>query len=124
IDVGGQGSPQEVFFGTEYRAREVSRFVVPIEAVAATFFLVIALAFVGLGQVMGRSLNAMSNRVAAYTLTIAGSLTGIAAFALASYLRTTPEIWFAIALALSLYFVPRWTPLQVYGQTAAVLVVV
>src|SRR6266550_1345495 len=54
IDVGGQGSPQQIYFGTEYRARDVSRFVVPIEVVAATFFLVIAFMFVGLGQVMGR----------------------------------------------------------------------
>jgi len=34
IDVGGQGSPQQVFFGTEYRARDLTRFVVPLEAVA------------------------------------------------------------------------------------------
>src|SRR5262249_6425828 len=33
IDVGGQGSPQQIYFGTEYRARDVSSFVVPIEAV-------------------------------------------------------------------------------------------
>src|SRR5437899_7457791 len=52
IDVGGQGSPQQIYFGTEYRARDVSRFVVPIEAVAATFFVLIALMFVGLGQTM------------------------------------------------------------------------
>src|SRR5262245_36295523 len=32
IDVGGQGSPQQIYFGTEYRARDVSWFVVPIEA--------------------------------------------------------------------------------------------
>src|ERR1700704_1307915 len=25
IDVGGQGSPQQIYFGTEYRARDVSR---------------------------------------------------------------------------------------------------
>src|SRR5215510_13894315 len=57
IDVGGQGSPQQIYFGTEYRARDVSRFVVPIEAVAAAFFTLIALVFVGLGQTMGRAFN-------------------------------------------------------------------
>src|ERR1700731_3949228 len=31
VDVGGQGSPQQVFFGTEYRARDPSSFVVPME---------------------------------------------------------------------------------------------
>ena len=37
IDVGGQGSPQQIFFGTEYRARDLARFVVPLEAVAGVF---------------------------------------------------------------------------------------
>jgi SAM-dependent methyltransferase len=109
IDVGGQGSPQQIFFGTEYRARDLARFVVPLEAVAGTFFVLIALVFVGLGQVMGRGFAAMSNRIAAYTVNIAGSLAGIAAFALASYLRTPPLVWFGWTLALCLYFVPRPT---------------
>src|ERR1017187_9463564 len=34
IDVGGQGSPQQIYFGTEYRATDPSVFVVPIELVA------------------------------------------------------------------------------------------
>jgi len=82
---------------------------VPLEAVAGTFFVLIALVFVGLGQVMGRGFAAMSNRIAAYTVNIAGSLAGIAAFALASYLRTPPLVWFGWTLALCLYFVPRPT---------------
>src|SRR6266851_223149 len=45
INVGGQASPQEVFFGTESRNPDVAQFVVPIEAVAAVFFLLIALMF-------------------------------------------------------------------------------
>ena len=57
IDVGGQGSPQQVFFGTEYQAQRPSQFVVPIEAVAGLFFGLIALMFVGLGQVLGPGLR-------------------------------------------------------------------
>ena len=124
IDVGGQGSPQQIYFGTEYRARDVSTFVVPLEVVASIFFTLIALMFVGLGQTMGRLLSAIDDRVTAYTVNIAGSLCGIVAMASLSFLQTPPEIWFAIALALSLYFVPRWTPWQIYGQIAALLVVV
>src|SRR6266496_554928 len=123
IDVGGQGSPQQIYFGTEYRAHDVSTFVVPLEVVAGIFFLIISLVFVGLGQVMGRVFNEVPNRVAAYTANITGNLAGIAAFALVSYLWTPPEIWFAIALALSLYFVKRWTPLQVYAQITVLLLV-
>ena len=113
IDVGGQGSPQQIFFGTEYRARDLTRFVVPLEAVAGVFFVLVALAFVGLGQVMGRAFTTLPNRVVAYTVNIAGSLAGIAGFAIVCYLRAPPSVWFAIACVLTLYFLPRWTLLQI-----------
>src|SRR2546430_17696128 len=57
VDVGGQGSPQQIYFGTEYRARDVSRFVIPLDAVAALFFVVIALTFIGLGQVLSSAFD-------------------------------------------------------------------
>src|SRR5829696_4042219 len=76
IDVGGQASPQEVFFGTEYRNPDVAKFVVPIEAIAAIFFVLIALMFVGLGQVLGKAFDTYPNRVLGYTLNIGGSLAG------------------------------------------------
>ena len=118
IDVGGQGSPQQVFFGTEYRARDLTRFVVPLEAVAGVFFILIALAFIGLGQVMGRAFSAITNRVIAYTVNIAGSLAGIAGFALVCYLRAPPPVWFAITCTLVLYFLPRLSLRQVCGPIA------
>jgi hypothetical protein len=67
------------------------------------FFVLIALAFVGLGQVMGRTFAAIPNRVMAYTADVAGSLAGIAAFGVASYLQTTPLVWFAVSVAICLY---------------------
>ena len=66
----------------------------PIEVVAGLFFVLIALMFVGLGQVMGRLFNAIPDRVSAYTVNILGSLAGITAFGLASYFRTPPVVWF------------------------------
>src|SRR5262245_5994070 len=80
VDVGYQASPQEVFFGTEDRNPDVAQFVVPIEAIAAVFFILIALMFVGLGQVLGRAFDAYPNRVLSYTLNIGGSLLGIVGF--------------------------------------------
>jgi len=80
IDVGHQASPQQIFFGTEYRNPDIARFVVPIEVIAALFFVLVALMFVGLGQVMGRAFDAYPNRLVGYTLNIGGSLAGIAAF--------------------------------------------
>ena len=63
-----------------FRRHDPSQFVVPIEAVAGLFFVLIALMFVGLGQVMGRAFDAIPDRVVAYTADILGSLAGIAAF--------------------------------------------
>src|SRR5262245_54322643 len=75
IDVGHQSSsPQEIFFGTEYRDPDVAQFSVPIELIVAVFFVLIALMFVGLGQVLGRAVDAYPNRIMGYTLNIGGSL--------------------------------------------------
>ena len=122
IDVGGQGSPQQIYFGTEYRARDVSRFVVPIEAVAATFFVLIALMFVGLGQTMGRAFNDVRDRVTAYTVNIVGSLAGIGAVAALSDVQSPPEVWFAIAVGLCFCFVRRWRVAQVLCAVGVLLV--
>src|SRR6185369_7170933 len=96
IDVGNQASAQEVFFGTEYRSPDVAQFVVPIEAIAAIFFVLVALMFVGLGQVMGRAFDAYPNRVLGYTLNIGGSLAGIVAFSALAFLKAPPVVWFLI----------------------------
>ena len=80
IDVGSQQSPQLIYFGTDARVKDPSKWVVPIELLAAYFFALVALLFVGPGQEMGRRFAAIDNRVAAYTADILGSLTGIAVF--------------------------------------------
>ncbi len=123
VDIGGQGSPQQVFFGTEYRPKDPSYFVVPIELIAGVFFTMIALIFVGLGQVMGRRFNRIPNLVLAYTINIMGSLAGIVGFGTASYLRTSPVIWFGISIGLCLYFIDRPRKLQVARYAALLFLV-
>ena len=123
IDVGGQGSPQQVFFGTEYHARDPSYFVLPIEVLAGVFFALTALIFVGLGQVMGRAFNRVSNHIVAYSLNILGSLAGIVAFAAVSYLRTSPVTWFLISVGTCFYFVNGSSLLR-FCQFLTLLVVV
>lgn len=123
IDVGSQASPQMIYFGTEYRPKDPSQFVVPLEVVAGTFLVLIALMFVGLGQVMGRLFDVIPNRVGAYTMNILGSLVGIAAFGLCSYFWTTPHIWFALSMALVLYFARPWSIVQVFGQIAILVLI-
>jgi SAM-dependent methyltransferase len=105
VDVGGQGSPQQVYFGTEYRPKDPTYFVLPIEAVSGLFFALIALIFVGLGQVMGRSFNRIPNRLLAYSINVMGSLAGIMGFSIASYFYTSPVTWFGISIGLCLWFV-------------------
>jgi hypothetical protein len=99
IDMGHQASPQEVFFGTEYRNPDVAKFTIPIEFIVAVFFILISLLFVGLGQTLGRAFDAYPNRVVGYTLNIGGSLVGIAGFSAASFLQAPPPIWFGICFA-------------------------
>jgi spermidine synthase len=120
IDVGSQASPQQIFFGTEYRPKDPSQFVIPIELVAGFFFVLIAMTFVGLGQVMGRTFDAIPNRVAAYTVDVLGSLSGIVAFAVASFFCTTPLLWFSVCALLFFYFLRplTWGPVLI----AAVLI--
>ncbi|MFO1187670.1 MAG: hypothetical protein U1E87_09620 [Alphaproteobacteria bacterium] len=122
IDVGNQAAPQQVFFGTEYRNPDVARFTVPIELVVGVFFVLIALLFVGLGQVLGRAFDTYPDRVMGYTWNITGSLAGIVAFSLLSFLQAPPSVWFS-ACSLGIGFLLwRGRALTVVRALALVLV--
>lgn len=102
IDVGSQRSPEVVYFGTEYRAKDPSKFLIPVEVIAGFFFVAIAAVFLGLGQALGRAFNAAPNRVTAYTVDLLGALTGIGVFAALAYFETPPRTWFLLAGGVSL----------------------
>jgi len=105
IDVGNQLSPQQVYFGTEYHTQDLQRYAIPVEVICGFFFLMIALAFVGPGQELGRALKRWPNRVQAYTLNILGSIAGILLFAACSWLELSSFWWFFIVvLGLSYFF--------------------
>ncbi len=126
IDVGNQASPQQVFFGTEYRSPDVAQFTVPIELIVAGFFVLLALLFVGLGQVLGRAFDAYPNRVLAYTLNIGGSLAGIVGFSVLSFVRAPPEVWFLICCAGIAYLLHQrgsLTPWRILALVAVLVVV-
>ena len=110
VDVGNQASPKEVFFGTEYHSQDLSRYAIPVEVLCGFFFLVIALAFIGPGQELGRALKRWPNRVQAYTLNIIGSIAGIVLFAACSWLELSSFWWFlliAVGLGYFYFISPR-----------------
>ena len=61
---------------------------------------------------MGRAFDAIPNRVAAYTIDVFGSLTGIAAFAAMSCFELSPHAWFVPVVALLLHFAGWREPVQ------------
>src|SRR5215831_15610695 len=56
VDVGQRASPELVFFGVRSQVVNPAALWVPIEAICGFFFLLIALAMMGPGQELGRSL--------------------------------------------------------------------
>jgi SAM-dependent methyltransferase len=122
IDVGNQASAQQVYFGTEFRRRDLSTFVIPLEVVAGAFFLLISLSFVGIGQAMGRAFNAIADPTEAYTANLLGSLAGIAGFGVLAYLQTPPPAWFAITCLLVLHFIKRPADRVLSWAAAALLI--
>lgn len=105
VDVGNQPSPQQIYFGTEYHTQDLSRYAIPVEVLCGFFFLIIALAFIGPGQELGRSLKRWPNRLQAYTLNITGSIVGIFIFAACSWLELRAFWWFLlVSLGLGYFF--------------------
>jgi spermidine synthase len=99
LDVGHQSSPQLVFFGTERRFNPLNNIRIPIEVVAGFFFLLITLVFVGPGQLLGKALIAIPNRMKAYSLNILGSAAGTILFAAVSWWQLSPFWWFLPTVA-------------------------
>ncbi len=124
VDVGHQASPQEIFFGTEYRDPDLAQFVIPIEWVAGLFFVLIALTFVGLGQMLGRSFDVYPDRIKAYSLNIGGSLIGIVGFSALSFLQAPPAVWLLIVAAGVAYLLYRDNALTPVRGTGLLLVIV
>jgi spermidine synthase len=127
VEVGNQQSPQLIFFGTEYNKNLApDRFVIPIEAVEGIFFFLSALAMVGPGQQLGRSLVRLPNRVQAYTINILGSVVGVGLFSVFSWLQLSPGWWFllvVLGLGYFLFVLPIGVWQMVRGMLLAAIVV-
>src|SRR5215510_10452564 len=111
-------STQVLYYGAgEVAAANEHYFVLPL------IFTLVALTFVPLARPLGRLLNALPP-LQAYGIDILGSLAGIAAFFVMSYLSLPPVIWFALlALALLPLLRPRDMWLALPCLLAALFVV-
>jgi SAM-dependent methyltransferase len=85
-------------------------------------FVVVAALFAALAQRMAHEMTALAP-LRAYTINLAGSLAGVAAFALASWLEARPSTWFIVALGASIVFLRdrRWTALSIGAVLCLVL---
>ena len=67
-------------------------------------FVIVAAVFVCLAQQMAREMARLP-ALTAYTYNVAGSLVGVIAFGLISWLELAPIVWFSIAFAAALPFI-------------------
>src|SRR5262245_52297544 len=78
----------------------------PVVAVETTFLLPIV--FVTVAALLATAAQRMAREMAAlpplkgYTINIAGSLAGVAAFGVMSWLELPPTVWFGVAFALAI----------------------
>jgi SAM-dependent methyltransferase len=90
---------------TIYFSSGTAEAVVPVETtlLLPLLFTAVAALFVTVAHRMGRELTGRPP-LRAYVLNLLGSLTGVAAFALVSWLELPPIVWFGIAAAAALPF--------------------
>jgi spermidine synthase len=91
---------------TIYFSSGTAESVVPVEStlLLPLLFTSVAALFVTVAHRMGRELIGRPP-LRAYVINLLGSLTGVAAFALVSWLQLPPLVWFGIAAAAALPFV-------------------
>jgi spermidine synthase len=86
----------------------------PVVSVESTMllpllFVIVALLFLTIAQRMGRELTRRPP-LQAYRINLLGSITGVATFALLSWLELPPVVWFGVAFAAALPFIVRLQP--------------
>src|SRR4051812_8538460 len=116
-------STSTIYFSSGTRAP-----VVPIEStlLLPLLFTSVAALFVTVAHRMGRDLSGRAP-LRAYVITLFGSLAGVAAFALVSWLQLPPSVWFGIAALSALPLVAqdrRWIAAANVALLAGSLVVV
>lgn len=99
------GAEEYIWAGTiDFQNNYVSTFLdVLFYAVLILLYLVITVLFVPLGELTARKFSAFEP-LPGYTFNVLGSLTGILAYTLVSFLEWTPPAWYLIVCISGLYY--------------------
>jgi SAM-dependent methyltransferase len=97
--------------GSIYFSSGTSDNVVLVEStmLLPLLFVIVAAVFVCLAQQMAREMT-RAPALTAYTYNVAGSLAGVMAFGVISWLELAPIVWFGVTLAASLPFIASPDP--------------
>ena len=100
--------------GSLYFTSGTSEPVVPVEStrLLPVLFLWVAAVFATVAQPMARAMAALPP-LPAYSINLAGSLGGVAAFAVVSWLEQPPTLWFALVFAAAALFLRGERPIVV-----------
>jgi SAM-dependent methyltransferase len=91
-------SSGDIFFSSGTPQKQV---LVESTLLLPVLFVIVAALFVALAQRMGREMSSLPP-LAGYTINILGSLAGVVAFAVMSWLELSPTVWFGLAFAAAL----------------------
>lgn len=107
-----------------YEAIKTESFLSAFNGALLTLFMfsMILTAFIPLGQILGRLLDEHENIIFGYSVNVVASLIGIWAFNLFSFFYTPPWLWFAFALIILLFFLPRKEIDLLLGISISVLI--
>lgn len=115
-----RGSNSDVFYSDFGRG---AQFELKLEQCLVFFFVLIAVEFIPLGQKIGKDFKLITPSLRGYIINILGSIAGVLVFALVSFCQLAPAWWFAVALALALWFVRVELWWKWFNIVAAVLTV-
>jgi hypothetical protein len=120
-----QNSPTEHLWLLYYDLGEKAPIVSEVRLPIVLFFILAAVSFVALGQMVAERLQEFrvaSSALWGYTCDLGGSLVGVILFGLCGMARTTPVIWFAGFLVVgTVFFAARWRSFLAYAATVAIL---
>jgi len=122
--VSAVGVRADIPSGADYGLNEIVRSApikLPAGLLLILVFTLVTWATVPFGRLVASRFDRF-HRLRAYSINIGGSLAGVLAFSLCSWLRLPPLAWFAIVVTLLVVLADRWQSLPIAAVIVAILV--